>query len=211
MGVDFHLLDKDELIKLNHSLENQLRERKKELEFLTKMSDIIDDNAQIQKILKLLVNLLPSAFQFPEETSARIKFESEEYVSNYFHESQVKLSNTFEVSANLFNDQKPDSIKIGTLEVYDLKNQKDRFLAEELNLLKIICERISKVITRIILQEELNNTIVKERELEKRIQQQAKDILENSTPVIQVFKNVIIAPIIGNLDSTRAQDRKSVV
>ncbi len=37
------------------------------------------------------------------------------------------------------------------------------------------------------------------------IRQQAEDILELSTPVMQVWEGVLLAPLIGNLDSNRAQ------
>lgn len=52
--------------------------------------------------------------------------------------------------------------------------------------------------------------MVKERtvELEAKseiISRQAKEILEVSTPVLQVWQGVVIAPLIGNLDSQRAQ------
>ncbi len=40
---------------------------------------------------------------------------------------------------------------------------------------------------------------------EKRITQQAQEILELSTPVIQVWEGIVIAPLIGMLDSQRTQ------
>ena len=47
--------------------------------------------------------------------------------------------------------------------------------------------------------------ITREKQLEDRIKVQAKEILETSTPVIQVLEGIIIAPIIGTLDSSRTQ------
>jgi rsbT co-antagonist protein RsbR len=45
-----------------------------------------------------------------------------------------------------------------------------------------------------------------ERKLaEERIQQQAKEIMELSTPVMQVWQGVVVAPLIGSLDSQRTQ------
>jgi PAS domain S-box-containing protein len=40
---------------------------------------------------------------------------------------------------------------------------------------------------------------------EERIQQQTKEILELSTPVMQVWQGVVVAPLIGSLDSERTQ------
>ena len=40
---------------------------------------------------------------------------------------------------------------------------------------------------------------------EERIQQQSREILELSTPVMQVWQGVVVAPLIGSLDSMRTQ------
>ena len=45
-----------------------------------------------------------------------------------------------------------------------------------------------------------------ERKLtEERIQQQAREIMDLSTPVMQVWQGVVVAPLIGSLDSQRTQ------
>ena len=45
-----------------------------------------------------------------------------------------------------------------------------------------------------------------ERKLtEERLQQQAREIMELSTPVMQVWQGVVVAPLIGSLDSQRTQ------
>ena len=47
--------------------------------------------------------------------------------------------------------------------------------------------------------------ITERKRAEERIQQQSKDILELSTPVMQVWQGVVAAPLIGALDSQRTQ------
>ncbi len=47
--------------------------------------------------------------------------------------------------------------------------------------------------------------ITERKESEARIKQQANEILELSTPVMQVWKGVVVAPLIGSLDSSRTQ------
>jgi rsbT co-antagonist protein RsbR len=48
---------------------------------------------------------------------------------------------------------------------------------------------------------------ISERKLaEARIQQQAREIRELSTPVMQVWQGVVVAPLIGSLDSRRTQE-----
>jgi rsbT co-antagonist protein RsbR len=43
------------------------------------------------------------------------------------------------------------------------------------------------------------------KQADEQIQQQAKEIMELSTPVMQVWQGVVVAPLIGSLDSTRTQ------
>ncbi len=43
------------------------------------------------------------------------------------------------------------------------------------------------------------------KQAEERIQQQSREIMELSTPVMQVWEGVVVAPLIGSLDSQRTQ------
>jgi PAS domain S-box-containing protein len=43
------------------------------------------------------------------------------------------------------------------------------------------------------------------KQAEEQIQQQAREIMELSTPVMQVWQGVVVAPLIGSLDSQRTQ------
>jgi PAS domain S-box-containing protein len=47
--------------------------------------------------------------------------------------------------------------------------------------------------------------LTERKQAEERIQQQAKEIMELSTPVMQVWQGVVVAPLIGSLDSQRTQ------
>jgi PAS domain S-box-containing protein len=47
--------------------------------------------------------------------------------------------------------------------------------------------------------------LTERKQTEERLQQQAKEILELSTPVMQVWEGVVAAPLIGTLDSARTQ------
>jgi len=47
--------------------------------------------------------------------------------------------------------------------------------------------------------------LTERKEAEERIHQQAKEIMELSTPVMQVWQGVVVAPLIGSLDSQRTQ------
>ncbi len=47
--------------------------------------------------------------------------------------------------------------------------------------------------------------LTERKKTEERIQQQSREIMELSTPVMQVWQGVVVAPLIGSLDSQRTQ------
>ncbi len=47
--------------------------------------------------------------------------------------------------------------------------------------------------------------LTERKQTEERLQQQSKEIMELSTPVMQVWQGVVVAPLIGSLDSLRTQ------
>lgn len=47
--------------------------------------------------------------------------------------------------------------------------------------------------------------LTESKQAEEQIQQQSREIMELSTPVMQVWQGVVIAPLIGSLDSNRTQ------
>jgi PAS domain S-box-containing protein len=47
--------------------------------------------------------------------------------------------------------------------------------------------------------------LTERKQAEERIQQQSREIMELSTPVMQVWQGVVAAPLIGSLDSQRTQ------
>lgn len=51
----------------------------------------------------------------------------------------------------------------------------------------------------------ITRDLTERKRVEERIQQQAREILELSTPVMQVWEGVVIAPLIGSLDSEQTQ------
>ena len=51
----------------------------------------------------------------------------------------------------------------------------------------------------------ITRDLTERKQSERRIQQQAREILELSTPVMQVWQGVVVAPLIGALDSERTQ------
>ncbi|MCC7265639.1 MAG: PAS domain S-box protein [Candidatus Latescibacteria bacterium] len=47
--------------------------------------------------------------------------------------------------------------------------------------------------------------LTERKKAEERVQQQSREIMELSTPIMQVWQGVVVAPLIGSLDSQRTQ------
>jgi PAS domain S-box-containing protein len=58
---------------------------------------------------------------------------------------------------------------------------------------------------RIIGASTIARDITEQKRLREALQQRAQEILEVSTPVLQVWEGVVVAPFIGTLDTQRAQ------
>jgi len=163
--------------------EQELRERTKELHFLQEVSHIVDSAQCTEEILEKIVTALPAAFRNPEQTVARIILNGEAFTSPTFQETEWKIKH------NLLNESRV----IGSVEICLLQKPKGKnavpFIKEETELLECVSERLSKVIERVWS--------------EAILIQKTKEIISLSTPVTQVWENILILPLIGTLDSER--------
>ncbi|GAG48094.1 unnamed protein product, partial [marine sediment metagenome] len=139
-------------IEVDENLEKRtydLKERVKELNCLWEISNLIErPDISLEEIIKGTVNLLPSAWQYPQITCARIILDSQEYKSKNFKETVWKQA------SDIILHQKP----IGTVEVYYLEErpqmEEGPFSKEERNLINIIAERLGKIVEREQAEEE---------------------------------------------------------
>jgi PAS domain S-box-containing protein len=81
------------------------------------------------------------------------------------------------------------------LAVEELKRHRD-------HLEELVTERTAELEK---LNQELRQQIAEGKRREEIIQRQAQEILDISTPVLQVWEGVVVAPLIGTLDSQRTQ------
>ncbi len=131
----------------NNSIMQRLSERAKELECLYQVKEIISKEQQsITDIFKMLVNVIPSGWQFPAYCSARIIYENKTFESDHFI-----ISNWFQnVELNLRGEI------VGAVEVHyngDNVLITNPFLPEEQQLLNTIAERIENFLYQENLQE----------------------------------------------------------
>jgi hypothetical protein len=106
------------------------RERLKELGAINKVTTILREDRAISEMLQQIVEVLPPAWQYPEDTRARIRYGGDEYLCcARFRESRWFQRKTFETIDG----------KEGTLEVFYLSQHDELdegpFMMEERNLI----------------------------------------------------------------------------
>ena len=125
------------------STEAALRERVKELTCLYSIAQLaVRTDLSHDEILSDLVSLLPSAWQYPEITGARITFDEHQYRTEKFQESRWKQVSDIVI----------EGISCGKVEVVYTERRPEidegPFLKEERSLIDAVAEETGMIITR---------------------------------------------------------------
>lgn len=135
----------NEVRKRTHDLEKRVDE----LNCLHGISKIIEKNLSLNETLQEIVDIIPSAWQFPEITCARIIFEDRSFQTENFR------STAWEQTSEIFIHGK----QLGFLEVFYLEEKPEidegPFLKEERELINSIAERVGRTIERKKAEDEL--------------------------------------------------------
>jgi DNA-binding NarL/FixJ family response regulator len=192
-----------------HEIECLLRERRKELNCLYGLSELIElHDPSVNKILKGLIHLIPISWQYSDITRVRILFYESEFRSKNFRESQWKMSTDITVTGQ----------KIGKIEVYYLKKMPDiyegPFLKEERILIDHLSYRVSRLTERIhakkqlqVEQLTLKNMNITLREVLSKVQTEKKEIGHS----INTNCDKIILPIIHELETNANLKQKKYI
>ncbi len=139
---------------------HRLKERVKELNCLYGISRLVEKSeASLDNIYQGIIDLIPSSWQYPEITSAILKFRDSEFKTANFNPTQWKQSADIVVHG----------VKEGTLTVNYLENKERShegiFLKEERFLLNEIAERLGRTTERMQVKKELQKS---ERKLKEQ-------------------------------------------
>ncbi|MGB5987119.1 MAG: sigma-54-dependent Fis family transcriptional regulator [Desulfobacterales bacterium] len=123
------------------SAPNALAERIKELNCLYGISNLFENqDVSLSWIMQRAVDLIPAAWQYPENACARIRIDGREYTSNKFRTTRWQQNTKI-----ILNES-----HVGDVDVYYFKAPPQEngspFLEEEARLLRAIGERLSKVL-----------------------------------------------------------------
>jgi PAS domain S-box-containing protein len=137
-----------------------LNERVKELHCLYGLSKIVEkENTTLEDIYQGLVEIIPSAWQYPDVTCAQLTAGDREFKTENYRETEWQLSSTITVHDTAYGE-----LTVGYLSE---KPQADHgpFLEEEKVLLHSLCERLGRIIERFQAEEELRKSEQRYREL----------------------------------------------
>jgi PAS domain S-box-containing protein len=148
------ITERKQLEKEKKILTYNLNERVKELTCLYSISSIIEIyKISLDEMFKEIVRMIPSGWQYPDITCARIVIGKNEYKTTNYKEAKWKLS----------SDIKVDGEISGFIEVFCLNEisgiEEDPFLKEEINLLNLITARLGHVIARKQAEEKLKENL----------------------------------------------------
>jgi hypothetical protein len=158
------------------------KERLKELACINRTTQIMKEGKSLEDTLQQICLVLPSGWQYPRDTVARISYDGLEFTTPDFEVTESRLSQRFETISG----------KKGRIEVYYLEKYRHMyegaFLLEERhlidNLANNICNYINTVEARVILKK----TLQKEN-FEQEILEYKKDGELNSRQLLQTFLN----------------------
>jgi len=179
--------------KDNAKLLKKLHERIKELNCLFKLSKIIEQtNISSEKIFKSTINLLPTSWQYPSITCARIFYNDKEFKTRNFKITKWKLS----------SDIKTFGKKSGFVEIYYTKKKpkcyEGPFLREERFLIDAVAKQLSKSIERKSIEDTLKKSrseLWKQKMFLERKNIALREVLEQ----IEIDKNSIKNEIANNV------------
>ncbi len=134
-------LSKKEVI---YEKSKELKEREKELNCLYNLSRILDnDKLQPDEVLSRIVNIIPPAMQYPEDTCVQLKVNGKKIQTNNFKETPWRLTKQIQTRGS----------KLGILDIYyiDKKPEEDQgpFLQQEIQLVDMIADRLASYIQQL--------------------------------------------------------------
>ena len=159
-------------------LESQLRERRKELDCLYKLTSLIERYSDsLDKILQEAVRVLPASWQYPEISCARISCDERIFKTRNFKRTQWRQKSPIVVFGR----------PVGLVEVYYLRKKPEEdegpFLREERQLIDAISNKLAKTAEKIHVQRQL--------QLERQALQEANAALHDALVQSQKEKKML--------------------
>ena len=169
--------------------EYDMNERLKELDCMYGISDLmVDTTLSEHELCQGIADIIPVSWQYPDVTCARVTVRGTEYVTHGFVETEWNQHEDVSVEGDI----------VGAIDVFyveekpDMGDEEGPFLKEERHLIRCIAERVGEYVRRLLVREQAET-----------MAEQSRAILEMSTPVIKMWDEIILMPLIGVVDTSR--------
>ncbi|MGB3702304.1 MAG: PAS domain-containing protein, partial [Anaerolineales bacterium] len=167
-----YALDITERKQFEETLQNRshaLGERVKELNCLYGISALVEKaDITLEEILQGIVEIIPTAWQYPEITAARIILGEHEFKTENFSEDSL-WQQTSEIK---IHNQRNGAVQVCYLEERDARDE-GPFLNEERNLINAIAGQLGRIVERLEAGEALQNA---HDNLELRVQERTAEL-----------------------------------
>ena len=137
----------------------ELAERRKEIDCLYGLFQLVEQAVRLEDVFRGIVELLPSAYRFPDSAAARLVIRDEVFESRGFRETAWRQETPVSI----------DGAPAGTIEVVYLEEKaaadEGPFLKEERDLLNAVAGRLGRVIERKMAEQALRQSEERNRAL----------------------------------------------
>jgi len=186
-----------------------LGERVKELKCLYNISKLVEDpDLSFEEVLQGVTDLMPSSWQYPEITSARVIIDKKKFDSANFRTSKWKQTANIKVKDK----------KVGVVEVYYLKKKpildEGPFSKEERLLINVISEHIGRITERIRAEQQLETERVALKDMNIALREvlvKVQDEKEEIGKTIQANVDKIVMPILHSLETGVSLEQQKYV
>lgn len=160
------------------------RERLKELTAINKTTSLVKQDKSLAETLSAICEILPAAWQYPEHTVARIRYDEMEFTTKGFMETSWKQEQKFETIDNM----------VGTIEIFYLKEFpvifEGPFMKEERDLITNLGSLIEGYLNSVKGRE--GRYVTTERMKELAAINQTTSILRTGKPIEEALHQICL-------------------
>jgi anti-anti-sigma regulatory factor len=173
-----------------------LIERNKELNCVYEIIIVASDLSQEDEfVYSQIPEILQKSWQYPEITEVQLDINGQIYSTKNYKDT--KWMQTVQIN---FMNKNIGEIKVVYTEEKD-ESFEGPFIKEERNLLNTVSKELSKYYFK---KKTLRDLEATKNSLEARVQEQTKEILELSIPILPLWDDILVATLIGQITSERA-------
>ncbi len=154
------------------SIVNSLNDRKKELECIYRVEDILKDfNTDLHAVMSQLVDIIPKAWRFEDICKVKISIYDIEVLTEGYKKTELRISESLIVDDLIVGD-------INLCYIKPVRAEKGIFLSEETRLFKTLTEKINQYLSFRKLKEKYSENVEQKSKKKNKNEQNFTDYLK---------------------------------